>query len=62
MTTPTIRELEHCLQASGVTRTQARRAIHFMRAEGFLEVLMPAQEQPPKRGILSKLKTALSGK
>jgi len=57
---PTVREVERTLQASGLTRAHARRAIHFLKVAGYLEVLAPMEK--PQRGIFNKLKNALLGK
>lgn len=57
MALPTVRQMEQALQAAGCSRTQARRAISLLKAEGLL-----AQEQPEKSGLIAKLRTALSGK
>ena len=57
----TIRDLENVLCSSGLSRSQARRAIfHMKKVEGMLDALVP-KEQPQKRGLLTKLKTALTG-
>jgi DNA-binding FadR family transcriptional regulator len=56
MALPTIRQLEKAMEAAGLSRTQSRRVIHYLRADGWL-----AQEQPEKSGLLTKLKTALTG-
>lgn len=53
----TIRQLEKAMEAAGLSRTQSRRVVHYLKADGWL-----AQEEPPKRGILSTIKTALTGR
>ncbi|MDO9582712.1 MAG: hypothetical protein Q7J24_06340 [Desulfomicrobium sp.] len=58
---PTIREIELTLKASGLTRTQARRALHYMKEAHILDSILVPQVEP-KRGIINKLKKALLGK
>ena len=57
----TARVLERTLRESGLSCKQAKAAMFFMRQAGFMTVLL-AQAKPPKRGIFTKLKNALSGK
>ena len=53
----TIRQLEKAMEAAGLSRTQSRRVVHYLKADGWL-----AQEEPEKSGLFKKLKTAISGK
>lgn len=59
----TARELENLLRSEGLSRSKSKMAVAKARTAGLLtDPVMPAQEQPPKRGILSTIKTALTGR
>ena len=56
----TIRELERTLCASGLSRVQAKRAIHYIRSAGFLDAITTPHEK--QRGIFGTIKAALGRK